>query len=224
MMGIPSRFEFSIALICLVASYPSMIGIWMSIKIKSYWPTSAFSTLSTATTPSSATSMKNPASCKISTAISWFNSLSSTRRIFFPSKHALPPQAASPATRAVNGDSKMSLSSDKKIGFEQNAVTPAFLASSSMSDQSYAVRMMMGFSFPMIPRMRLTTSTPFMSGISQSMMYAAYSSFCSPASLARSTASFPEVVQSGRMPMMDNILVTLEQVLKSSSATSAEDP
>ena len=40
----------------------------------------------------------------------------------------------------------------------------------------------------------------------------------------RSTASLPEVVQSERIPMVDSILVTLEQVLKSSSATSARSP
>ena len=83
---------------------------------------------------------------------------------------------------------------------------------------------MIGVSSPMIPRILLTTSIPFISGISQSMINAAYSSFCSPASLTRSTASFPEVVQSGRIPIVESILVTLEQVLKSSSATSALSP
>ena len=125
------------------------------------------------------------------------------------------------ASVSINGDSRIPRSSDKKIGLEQNAVTPAFLASSSISDQSYAVRMMIGFSSPMIPRILLTTSTPFISGISQSIIYAASSSSCSTASRVRSTASFPEVVQSGRIPIVDSILVTLEQVLKSSSTTSA---
>ena len=82
----------------------------------------------------------------------------------------------------------------------------------------------MGFSSPMMVRTRRTTSTPFISGMSQSMMNTAYSSPCSQASLVRSTASLPEVVQSGRSPMVDSILVTLEQVLKSSSATSARRP
>ncbi len=84
--------------------------------------------------------------------------------------------------------------------------------------------MMIGFSSPMIPRIRLTTSSPFISGISQSMIYTAYSSSCSAASFTRSTASLPDVVQSGRMPMVDSILVTLEQVLKSSSTTSERSP
>ncbi len=73
-------------------------------------------------------------------------------------------------------------------------------------------------------RIRLTTSMPFISGINQSIIYAAYSSFCSSASFARSTASLPDVVQSGLIPIMESIWVTLEQVLKSSSATSALSP
>jgi len=70
----------------------------------------------------------------------------------------------------VKGASNSLLSSDKKIGFEQKAVTPAPLASSSISDQSYAVRMMIGVSSPIKLRIRRTTSMPFISGISQSMI------------------------------------------------------
>ena len=80
---------------------------------------------------------------------------------------------------------------------------------------------MIGVSSPMIPLILRTTSTPFISGISQSMIYTEYSSFCSQASLTRRTASLPEVVQSGRIPIVESIFVTLEQVLKSSSATRA---
>jgi len=47
---------------------------------------------------------------------------------------------------------------------------------------------------------------PFISGISQSMMYALYSSFCSAANFVLRTASFPSVVQSGRMPITLSII------------------
>ena len=69
-------------------------------------------------------------------AISWLSSLSSARRIFLPWKETTGPGRASSWPRGTKGVSSSSRSSDRKMGLEQKAVTPASLASSSMSDQS----------------------------------------------------------------------------------------
>ena len=61
-------------------------------------------------------------------------------------------------------------SSDMKSGLLQKAVTPASLASSSISDQSYAVRTMTGTLSPITCLTLLVTSIPFISGSSQSMI------------------------------------------------------
>ena len=83
---------------------------------------------------------------------------------------------------------------------------------------------MMGTSSPISLRIRRTTSTPFISGISQSIMYTWNGSFCSVAYFALKTASFPEVVHSGRNPIVRNIFSTLTQLSILSSATSARKP
>ena len=82
----------------------------------------------------------------------------------------------------------------------------------------------MGVLSPTSFRICRTTSMPFISGMSQSMMNALNASADSLAYRVRSTASLPEVVHSGRMPMVESILQTEEQVLKSSSATSVWIP
>ena len=82
-------------------------------------------------------------------------------------------------------------SSDINSGFEQNAVTPASLASCSMSDQSYAVRIMIGELSPTRFLILRTVSMPLRSGIMQSIIYALNSSELSSASLALITASLP---------------------------------
>ena len=56
------------------------------------------------------------------------------------------------------------------------------------------------------------------------MIYTLNSWFCSYASFARSTASFPEVVQSAVISISRSILLTLIQVCASSSTTSALAP
>ena len=82
----------------------------------------------------------------------------------------------------------------------------------------------MGQSSPISLRIRRTTSMPFMSGISQSMMKTLKVSPCSTAYLVRITASLPEIVHSGRIPILESMVLTLRQVSVSSSATSAWSP
>ena len=68
------------------------------------------------------------------------------------------------------------------------------------------------------------TSMPFISGRRQSMIYAWKTSLRSRDCRARRTASLPERVHSERIPTFTSILVTLSQVLKSSSTTRALSP
>ena len=83
---------------------------------------------------------------------------------------------------------------------------------------------MMGQLSPMTLRICRTISMPFISGMSQSMIYTLKASPCSTAYLVRMTASLPEMVHSGRMPILESMVLTLRQVLVSSSATSARSP
>ena len=76
------------------------------------------------------------------------------------------------------------------------------------------------------PRLRISraASPPVISGRRQSMKQTRNSSPSSMDCRARSTASLPESVHSARIPVLMSILVTLSQVSKSSSATSAFHP
>ena len=56
------------------------------------------------------------------------------------------------------------------------------------------------------------------------MIYTLKASPCSTAYFVRMTASLPEMVHSGRMPILESMVLTLRQVLVSSSATSARSP
>ena len=82
----------------------------------------------------------------------------------------------------------------------------------------------MGQLSPMTLRICRTISMPFISGMSQSMIYTLKASPCSTAYLVRMTASLPEMVHSGRIPILESMVLTLRQVLVSSSATSARSP
>ena len=171
-MVIPDSAGSSSARIWRVASYPFITGICTSISTRSYLPGVEFLTFSTASAPFSAVSTRNPYSFRISTAISLFSSLSSTSSIHLPLK-------SEPASGRIESSTsawlwpiaviKVSLISDMNSGFAQNAVTPAALASASISDQSYAVRIMIGVSSPRL-RIWRVTSIPFISGRRQSMI------------------------------------------------------
>ena len=113
-----------------------MLGIWMSMRIRSYCPSAACFIFRTAISPSSADSTSNPASFRISTAISRFSSLSSTSRIFFPLKASAFSCTGLQAGSAPNGSASTLRSSERNSGFSQKAVTPAARASSSISAQS----------------------------------------------------------------------------------------
>ena len=94
---------------------------------------------STATAPFSAVSTWKPYSRRISSAISRFSSLSSTSRMVRPLKSSCFSGRSSCAAsvrfwpRALI---RVSRRSERNMGLEQNAVTPAAFASTSMSDQS----------------------------------------------------------------------------------------
>ena len=106
--------------------------IWTNIRT-----TLTFFIISTASEPSGAVSTMKPVSSRISSAISRLSSLSSTSRIRFPSKSACS-HVASSSSFSINrfATSSTVLRSDIKSGFAQNALIPASLASSSISDQS----------------------------------------------------------------------------------------
>ena len=96
--------------------------------------------MSTAVAPFSAVSTRKPYSCRISTAISRLSSLSSTSSTRRPRKSACASGRTSGSAAAgaacPMAVSRVSRRSDRNIGLEQKAVTPAARASASMSDQS----------------------------------------------------------------------------------------
>ena len=103
-------------------------------------------------------------------AISWFNSLSSTKRIRPERSLAGVVLTCFSALGAWIIERKQFLRSDKNNGLLQNPVTPASFASSSISDQSYAVNTIIG-TFSLVSfRIRRATSIPFISGSSQSII------------------------------------------------------
>ena len=73
--------EGSRARIARVASYPSMTGIWQSIKMRSNDPAAA---ASTASRPSDAIVVRQPSSSSMLRATVWFTGLSSTSRTDAP--------------------------------------------------------------------------------------------------------------------------------------------
>ena len=71
-----------------VASYPFILGIMMSMRIKSNVPASACSNALSTLKPSSAHVTFAPASVRMNRAISRFRSLSSAKRMFIPASFA----------------------------------------------------------------------------------------------------------------------------------------
>ncbi len=99
MIGISAISVFFKVRISLVAVYPSISGIWISIRTRSYCPGSESATASTASIPSFTLVTSTPASSNIAVTISLFSSLSSASRTFVPfiSKSVLREAAASRA-------------------------------------------------------------------------------------------------------------------------------
>ena len=93
--------------------------------------------MSRAICPFSAISTVKPASSRMAWAISWFSSLSSARRMRPRSRDWMGSVVLSSGGSSVlTTESRQSRSSERKRGLPQKAVTPASLASSSMSAQS----------------------------------------------------------------------------------------
>ena len=91
--------------------------------------------LTTAISPFSATSRVKPASSRMAWAISWFSSLSSASRMrpVWRSGSTLAALTSSGVSALIT-ERRQRRSSERNRGLLQKAVTPASLASSSMSD------------------------------------------------------------------------------------------
>ena len=157
--------------------------------------------MSTAIWPFNAVSTIMPWSWNCNIAILRLSSLSSTIKIFLPcNENICSPLFACSGSSFPNACRRTFCNSDKKNGFKINPVTPASLASDSMSAQSYAVIMIMDASSPTTLRMRRAVSIPFISGISQSTINTLKWPPPRRDSSARVTASLPEPQHSLHIP------------------------
>ena len=136
MMGIPAAHGFSSTRMFRVASRPFISGIWISIQIRSYCPSSAAAIFSTQIRPFSARSDVMPYMPSMAEMISQLMSLSSAIRICMPARSEWSSSASRAFASVPSSSLIFSYSRERNSGLPMNPFTPASFAVSSMSDQS----------------------------------------------------------------------------------------
>ena len=134
-MGTSFESARSEALMSRTASYPSMTGICISIRIRSYVCGEEASNSSTASFPFSAQSVVTPVAERISSAISRFIMLSSARRMRFLLRSGTESSEL-PPVREERAALRPLISDFLKNGTGIKADMPLLLAWYSISSQS----------------------------------------------------------------------------------------
>ena len=163
-----------------------------------------------------------PLILRTSSMISAFTIISSASSIFLPLRSALCSSLVSSAFFFLIADLNSSSTFEANRGFARKLSTPALTASSIISSQLYAVRMMIAESVPAIDLIAFVVCIPSISGIFQSTRIRLYGSCLASRTLTMSTAFFPERAISQEIPTLSSTSLACSHATSSSSTTSTE--